>query len=221
MQEMIDLRVELDKLISGLSGVLAARTVMNDNDEIIEVHVLSDLNKSPKQLVRDIQSAAMASLGMNLDYKLISVAQVNDSMVMPAKNHEPRLIIRKITISLDSSNMETTVLLAQGEQVYEGSCKGPISGRNRVYSAANACLEALKKYLGQTYNLTLLDLQQSELAGNACFMVALSFSEPFAENILYGIAPINSPDTEIQAVVMAILSALNRPISRSKQHEKS
>ena len=62
MQEMIELKSELDKLMSSLNGVLAARTVLNEQDEIIEVHILSDLSKSPKQLVRDIQSAIMAAV---------------------------------------------------------------------------------------------------------------------------------------------------------------
>lgn len=217
MQDMIDLRVEIDRLLSNLSGVLAARTVLNDDDEIVEIHVLSDLSKSPKQLVRDIQSAAMASFGLDLDYKLISIAQVNDNMVVPQSGVENRLTIRKIMISLDQNNLETNVILAMGDKTFEGSSRGPVSGRNRVYSAANACLEALKNYLGPAYNISLLELQRVTLAGNECFAAALSFVEPFGENIVYGIAPINSPEVEIQAVVMSVLSALNRPISRPKK----
>lgn len=217
MQEMIELKSELDKLMSSLNGVLAARTVLNDQDEIIEIHILSDLTKSPKQLVRDIQSAIMAAFGLEIDYRLISVAQVNSNMVVPAISAESRLLIRKITISLDSNNLETTVILGQGEKSYEGSSRGPLTGRNRIYSAVNACLAALKNYLGQSFNITLLDLQRSVIASNDCFIVALSFVEPFSESVLYGIAPISSPETEVQSVVMAVLSALNRPMSRPRK----
>ena len=140
MQEMIELKSELDKLMSSLNGVLAARTVLNDLDEIIEIHILSDLSKSPKQLVRDIQSAIMAAFGLDIDYRLISVAQVNSNMMLAPAAAEPRLLIRKITISLDSNNLETTVVLAMGDKSFEGSCRGPLSGRNRIYSAINACL---------------------------------------------------------------------------------
>lgn len=214
MQEMIDLRVEMDRLLSNLSGILAARTVMDDDDNIIEIHVLSDLTKSPKQLVRDIQSAAMASLGLEIDYKMISIAQVNDNMVTSQTSPKARLTIRKITISLDQNNLETNVILAMGDKTFEGVCRGPVSGRNRVYSAANACLDALKSYLGPAYNINLLELQRIVLAGNDCYAAALSFVEPFGENIVYGIAPVSSPEFEVKAVVMALLSALNRPISR-------
>jgi len=218
MQEMIELKAELDRLMASLGGVLAARTVLNDNDEIVEIHILSDLTKSPKQLVRDIQSAIMAAYGLEIDYKLISVAQVNSNMVVPAISSEPRLTIRKIMISLDSNNLETTVVLGQGDKTFEGSCKGPLSGRNRIFSAANACLAALKNHLGQAYNITLLDLQRMTIAGNECFVIALSYVEPFSESVLYGIAPISSPETEVQAAVMAVLSSLNRPMSKPKKH---
>lgn len=217
MQNMIELKTELDKLMASLGGVLAARTVLNANDEIVEIHILSDFTKSPKQLVRDIQSAIMAAFGIDVDYKLVSVAQVNSNMVVPSISSEPRLAIRKIMISLDASNLETTVFLGQGEKTYEGSCKGPLSSRNRVYSAATACINALKSYLGPAYNITLRDLQRSTISSNECFIVALSYSEPFGEAALYGIAQINSPETEIQSAVMAVLSAVNRPITRPKK----
>lgn len=219
MHEMIELKSELDKLMSSLSGVMAARTVLNADDEIVEIHILSDLTKSPKQLVRDIQSAIMAAFGIEIDYKLISVAQVNSNMVVPVISAEPRLTIRKIMISLDSTNLETTVVLGHGDKTFEGSSKGPLtSGRNRIISAANACMSALKNYLGPAYNITLLDLQRNTIANNECFVMALSFVEPFGETVLYGISPIISPETEVQAAVMAVLSAVNRPMTRPKKH---
>jgi hypothetical protein len=217
MAETIDLKTELDKLVSRLSGVLAARTVLNEQDEIVEIHILSDLTKSPKQLVRDAQSAIMAAFGIDIDYKLISVAQVNGNMVAPPTTGELRLKIRRIMISLDSTTIETTVVLAQGDRVFEGSSRSPLSGRNRIHAAVSACLAALKNYFGQMVNITLLDLQRHSLGGTDCFSVALSYVEPNLDTVLYGIAPINSPETEVQSAVMAVLSALNRTIGKPKK----
>jgi hypothetical protein len=217
MREMIELRAELDKLVSHLNGVLAARTVLNDEDEIIEIHVLSDLSKTPKQLVRDIQSAIMAAFGLEIDYKLISVAQVNNSMVAPPVIPEQRILIKKILIGLDSTSLETTVVLGAGDKTYEGTCRGPIAGRSRTHSAVNACIAAIKSYLGQDYSVTLLDLQRHTLAGIECFVIALSFTQPLSESTYFGIAQIKSPDVEIQAAVMAVLSALNRTLSKPRK----
>ncbi|MGI6298907.1 MAG: hypothetical protein ACOX1T_07005 [Saccharofermentanales bacterium] len=89
---MIELKSEMDRLFSSLGGVIAARAIFNDDEEIVEIHVLSDLTKSPKQLSRDIQSAAMAAFGLNIDYKLISIAQVDSGVVnKPAVQISPRL----------------------------------------------------------------------------------------------------------------------------------
>jgi hypothetical protein len=217
MREMIELRSELDKLIGSLSGVMAARSVLNSDDEVTEIHVLSDLSKAPKQLVRDIQSAIMASFGLEIDYRLISVAQVNSNMVTPSATPEPRLLIKKIMIGLDSTSLETTVVLGYGDKTFEGCSRGPISGRNRIHSAVNASITALKSYLGQDYNVTLLDLQRHTIAGSECFVIALSYATPLGETTHFGIAQIKSQEVEVQAAVMAVLSALNRPLSKPRK----
>lgn len=217
MQEIIDLRVELDQLISRLNGVVAARTVLSEDDSITEIHVLSDLSKSPKQLVRDIQSAAMALLGIELDYKMISVAQVGSHMLVSGKGSEPRLMIRRITLNLDSQNQDVTVVLARGDKTYEGHSRGPLHGKTRLHTAAYACLNALKVCRGPDCELTLLELKQIEIAGTTCCTTAVSMTEPFGDYMLYGIAPASSPEMEMHSVVMSVLSALNRPISRPKR----
>ena len=216
MQEITDLRIELDQLISRLSGVVAARAVLDEDDAVTEIHVLSDLSKSPKQLVRDIQSAAMALLGIDLDYKMISVAQVGSPMIFSGKGSEPRLMIRRITLNLDSHNQDVTVVLTRGDKTYEGHSRGPLNGKTRLHTAAYACLNALKACRGEDCELTLLELKKIEIAGTMCCTTAVAMTEPFGEYMLYGIAPASSPEMEMQSVVMSVLSALNRPITRPK-----
>ncbi len=50
MQDLKQRCTELDQLLNSLSGVIAARTV-TENDEITDIHILSDSTKSPKQLL--------------------------------------------------------------------------------------------------------------------------------------------------------------------------
>jgi hypothetical protein len=217
MSEALNLQLEIDRLMGNLAGVLAARTVFNEDNEIIEIHILSDLSKSPKQLVRDIQSAVMASYGLDIDYKMISIAQVSNNLVVPAEAARPkesRLTIRKIMISMDGNQQETCVMLGQGDKVFEGSCRCALLGKNRLNSAAKACAAALQHYLGGQYAISLLDLQRSTLAGADCFVIAVSLNGPTNDGTYYGVAPIKHDETEIQTVVMAVLSALNRPLGK-------
>ncbi len=214
MQNVIELKSEMDRLFSSLGGVLAARAVFNDDDEIVEIHILSDLTKSPKQLSRDIQSAAMAAFGMNIDYKLISIAQVDSEVVgKPAAQVNPRLSIGKILIGLESQSLEATVTLHYGDKFYEGTSRGPLAARSRVSATAAAAIQALKKYFGPNINISLIEYQLQTIAGNDCYTVAVSWSDGVRESTRYGIAPLCGPESEVKAIVRAILSAVNRAVT--------
>jgi hypothetical protein len=67
---------EIEGLLTALTGVLAARVALSDFGRIEEIHVLSDAQTHPKQIVRNIESALSAGLGVSVDRRLISVAQV-------------------------------------------------------------------------------------------------------------------------------------------------
>src|SRR4051794_27564505 len=49
---------------------------MNEEGRPAEVHILASPEKHANQVVRDIQSVAMASFGLDLDRRLISVVQL-------------------------------------------------------------------------------------------------------------------------------------------------
>jgi hypothetical protein len=67
---------EIEGLLTALNGVLAARVALSPQGRVEEVHVLSDPSMHPKQMVRNIESALSAGLGIMVDRRAISVAQV-------------------------------------------------------------------------------------------------------------------------------------------------
>jgi hypothetical protein len=67
---------EIEGLLTALTGVMAARIALSDTGRVEEIHVLADATTHPKQIVRNIESALSAGLGVNVDRRLISVAQV-------------------------------------------------------------------------------------------------------------------------------------------------
>src|SRR5256885_3894258 len=67
-----------ENLITSLTGVLSARVVVTPLGEVSEIHVLTAGDVQPKQVVRNIESALMAQLGMKIDHRKISVAQTAD-----------------------------------------------------------------------------------------------------------------------------------------------
>src|SRR5437879_4172712 len=67
-----------ENLIASLTGVLSARVVVTPLGEVSEIHVLTMSDVQPKQVVRNIESALMAQLGLKIDHRKISVAQTAD-----------------------------------------------------------------------------------------------------------------------------------------------
>src|SRR5437773_10958720 len=63
---------------------------MNEEGRPTEVHILASPEKHAKQVVRDIQSVAMASFGLDLDRRLISVVQLEGQETTAVGNGERR-----------------------------------------------------------------------------------------------------------------------------------
>ena len=56
--------------------------------EVSEVHVLAQSGLAPKQLVRNIESALLAQLGLKIDHRKISIAQTADVKPIEALERE-------------------------------------------------------------------------------------------------------------------------------------
>ena len=64
-----------ENLLTSLEGILSARVVTTPLGEVSEVHILAQAGLQPKQLVRNIESALLAQLGLKVDHRKISIAQ--------------------------------------------------------------------------------------------------------------------------------------------------
>lgn len=67
-----------EELLSSLTGVLSVRLVARPGGEIEEVHLLTSPEISPKQTVRNVESALLAHYDITLDHRKISVAQTKN-----------------------------------------------------------------------------------------------------------------------------------------------
>lgn len=63
-----------EELLQTLPGVIAARIIASDTGAVDEIHVLTTAEVTPKQTVRNIESALIAHLGMRVDHRKVSVA---------------------------------------------------------------------------------------------------------------------------------------------------
>jgi hypothetical protein len=63
-----------EELLATLPGVISARIVASISGAVEEIHILTTTDVTPKQTVRNVESALIAHLGMHVSHKKISVA---------------------------------------------------------------------------------------------------------------------------------------------------
>ncbi len=66
---------EAERLLLSLKGVVSARVVAPPGGEVEEIHLLTTDEVTPKQTVRNVESALLAHLDLPVDHRKISVAQ--------------------------------------------------------------------------------------------------------------------------------------------------
>jgi len=72
---------EVEREICRLPDVSIARIVTETDGRVSEVHIVAHPGKHPKQIARDVQSIALASFGLDIDRRVISVVQLGGSLV--------------------------------------------------------------------------------------------------------------------------------------------
>lgn len=193
------------ELICRLEGVQAAQVVFAENGMPCEIHVLAGPEKSSKSLVRDIQSALTAQFGVQVDHRIISVAQLSEGL---APRGDFRLAHTGLEIKSAGGRVSASVTLARGCDTYTGhgeSANTPFARRRCVSEAA---LAAVNRAAGETC-FELASVDAVTLAGQG-IVVAQVYSLRDGQRLL-GIAFLNEdPDN---AAVHSVLSAVNRRLS--------
>lgn len=76
-----------EELLATLPGVISARIVAGVNGSVEEIHILTTTDVTPKQTVRNVESALIAHLGMRVSHKKISVA-TSDEAQRPGRSQQ-------------------------------------------------------------------------------------------------------------------------------------
>ena len=69
---------QLEDELQKVSGITGARVV--GDDAPTEIHIVAGPGRTPKQLVRDVQSLAAASFDMQIDHRIVSIVQLDEEM---------------------------------------------------------------------------------------------------------------------------------------------
>jgi hypothetical protein len=201
---------EFELALQRVPGVTGARVVGQDSPT--EVHVVADAVRTPKQIVRDVQSLAAANFGMKIDHRIVSVVRLEAPTDPPDAGHRP--YIEKIGIG-SRSNMhwvEVSLRWPDGSST-DGSGAGGTSRETRARGAATAVVECLDGALRERKTNAEVDhVEIHRIAGSEWILVHATMYEGRSSTPLLGAAQLN--DDTSTAAAKATLDAINRRLFR-------
>jgi len=197
--------------------VLSARVVVTPLGEVSEIHVLTTSDVQAKQVVRNIESALMAQLGLKIDHRKVSVAQTADVRPIEQMQEEAvrsRAKKRVVTfqgIELRPSERPQRVLvrvrLAFEGREAEAEEQGTDTVRNRVEAAARAAALALDELLPDN-SVALEGAQIIDAFDRKFVLVAVHGLGGREAQLLTGTCEIR--ESSERSAVLAVLDATNR-----------
>jgi hypothetical protein len=204
---------DLEDALRQIPGIKAASVVTSPDATPIEVHVLATTTKSAKQIVRDIQSLAMARYDLDIDHRIVSVVQFDEPDDTGATEGDitpPRPVVSGITIHMSGEAATATISVTLAGGSFEGSASGSASLSARPRLVANATLAALHELLGTPAEVDHAAVVQ--VGGRAVAVSVLTLNVPrHGEQLMTGSALVRGD--EVDAVARSVLDALNRRLT--------
>ena len=210
----MDERLErLERDLRKVQGVESARVVGDEDPS--EIHIVSSLTRTPKQVVRDVQSLAAARFDMPIDHRIVSVVQL-DEEAAPAAIEAPEngrpILDRVVVASKGDTGWVRVVLRWPDGSVTEGAGAAGPSREARTRGATVALLQALEPALEPRGSA--IDVQHAviqRVGAEDLVVVRATFREGAQTTPVVAAAVVQ--DDVASAAVRALLQAVNRKLS--------
>jgi hypothetical protein len=220
---------DIERTLSGLREVRSARIVTDRDGGILEVHVAASTARSPKQIARDVESMLVAKLGIRIDYRKISVAQVDEEEVaaegaeasreaeeVPGEGvlHSGEGRIEFVGVSIAQSHLkaEARVELAMNGLTTVASSNGADSSDSVLRIVAEATILGIQRFFQNDSVFTVSSVEQVTVGGKPIIAVNVCHLAGRQEKLLVGACPVNGDVP--RAAALATLDAVNRFLRR-------
>lgn len=213
---------ELERELCRIGDVTAARVVVEPDGHISEVHILSLPNKHAKQIVRDVQSVAMATFGIDLDRRIVSVVQLDavasSSITGPDDVDLESLDLERINVdgvTADRNGLQCTarVVLTRGDQRATGTAEGIVATSSVLRLVAQATIAALRHLEPAAVRSDVETAAIVRLGDRSIALTSVVVVVPPYEEVISGSAVVR-PAGEFDAVARSVLDATNRRLSQ-------
>lgn len=201
------LQQHAEEVIRRLRGVVSVRVEADPSGGLSVVHVLGEADRSPKLIAMDVASALAAELSVQVDPRQIRVSTLRSGETPPPPP-SPRLKYVGLTVASLRGTTEVKVHLEDRGLLYEGVASGPTSG-NSLHLVAQATLRAVEVFLRAAGMLLLDGVRVARVGEREVAVVVLTLAGGDG-HALSGSSVVRLDPRE--AVVRAVLNALNRPV---------
>ena len=216
---------EIERLLCALEGIASARVSTDGYGRVTAIHILAHPALHPKQVVRNVESAMNAGLGITVDRRLISVAQLQEGAAPPAatpvaetagaaaaKPQPERPRGRLVFVSYDARTQPNHELLCrvtvrQDSEEFTGSATGSSTPVGRAQAAARALFSAITEGR-ELDNFVLDDVTIVSSLGRNFVLLAAHARDGRELLPLTGVACLTRAPEE--AAILAALQAVNR-----------
>jgi hypothetical protein len=223
-----------EELLSTLPGVISAKILAGPTGAVEEIHILSTTEVTPKQTVRNVESALIAHLGMRVSHKKISVATSEEgtrttmtpqsvtaipssamqtpadsqAAVLPNTNRR-RIYFEDVEVRRSRSKGVTCrVTLRKDEESFIGEAEGMENERLRIELAARAALAAIRQAEGDERALALEGCRLLDAFDREFVLVGITARVGRETILMTGSAQVR--ESAETASVLAVLDATNR-----------
>lgn len=202
-------------MLCRIPHVTKAHVVRDASDHVRELHIVATPGKPAKQLVRDVQSVAMASFGVDVDRNVVSVVQLEDGPGLaleptPASASLPgRTLLSGMTLESQAGLCSVSVTLRWGEREAIGSTGRPGTARGLHRLAAESTLDAVRRLHPDVLDADVEAADVRQLGATRVAMVTVARQGPTGDEVLVGTATVRAAG-EFDAVARAVLDAVNR-----------
>lgn len=198
---------QIETVIATLRGIEAVKAVVGPMG-VEEIHVIVSGERSPKQIVRDIESILMARLNLPIDHKIVSVAQT-EGLSRPVPHARFQLV--EVGMTVNGKGMEAKVTLERGGEHHTCSRQRPYSAETQLRLVAEATAGAIEMGAGVELSISIDDIRSLQSGDRTIVVSAIRLGGGRREESYVG-AVIANHDIW-RAAVTSTLDALNRRLS--------
>ncbi len=208
-----------EELILTLPGVISARIIAGDSGAIDQIHVLTTSELTPKQMVRNVESALIAHLSIRIDHRKISVATTSET--------KPKLLDPEVRQPAAAVSPVVTPAASSGGESQERTASSPRTGpfARRLYfedvevrgsrSKGLSCRVTLRKgsasFIGEALGIEG-DRSRVELAARATLLAIADADNREGQLGVHGVKVFDAFDRTFVFVAVSVRSGRDNKV---------